>query len=149
MTEIRSLDEAMSAAAADAVAYAGQQFGIALDYSEESVERVEQLLGKLYDSIPRGFLSKLTKRSPSPKDLERMATMVGAYIGEVVRRNLGGTWKLESSAFPGQQMLTFQTEDGIEMWPQVRVSKRLANGPEDNVWHYFQGLNEYRRSSKQ
>lgn len=26
----------------------------------------------------------------------------------------------------------------MEIWPQIKVEKRLRNGPEDNVWHYFQ-----------
>src|SRR5690242_1796012 len=52
----------MPAAAASAVRYAQEQFGMEPDYSEGGIERVEQILGALYDSIPRGVLSKFAAK---------------------------------------------------------------------------------------
>jgi hypothetical protein len=141
MSEIHSLDEAMGAAASDGVLYAEQRFGISLDYSTGSMEKLEVLLTKLHDSIPRGFFAKLTKPAPSAQDMNRVAMMLGGYIGEVIRRNAGGgTWTTESEAFPGEEVITFRTTSGLDLWPHAKVLKRLENGPEDNVWHYFQVL---------
>lgn len=35
---------------------------------------------------------------------------------------------------------TLHLPGGDEIWPQVKVAKRLRNGPEDNVWHDAQVL---------
>jgi hypothetical protein len=137
MSEITSLDEAMSSAAQSGVEFVQQHFGLKLDRSEASIEIVESVLGKIYDSIPKGFFARLIKKSPSPQELERIGMMMGGYIAEVIKGRWGGKWKTESSVFPGQQVLTFETA-GIDMWPQFKVGKRLTNGPEDSVWHYFQ-----------
>jgi hypothetical protein len=128
--EINSLEQAMSAAAESAVEQAAA-FGYALDYSETSIRSVEVILEGLHDSIGRD--------SPPENEIERMATMFGAYIGEVIKRKWGGRWKLESKMYGDQKVLTFETGDH-ELWPHFKVGKRLTNGPEDNVWHYFQIL---------
>ena len=141
MTEIHSLDEAMAAAAAAGVTYAQQQFGIVLDYSVESIESIETLLAKHYEAIPRGFFAKVTNAGPSSQDIERVTMMFGGYIGEVIKRHAGGgAWHMESSLHPGDRVLTFRTTTGLELWPQIKALKRLENGAEDNVWHYFQTL---------
>lgn len=50
-----------------------------------------------------------------------------------------GTWSNESALHPGHDIPTFHVGvDRMEIWPQMKVEKRLRNGPEDNVWHYFQ-----------
>ncbi|MFZ1072197.1 MAG: hypothetical protein WAO21_02060 [Verrucomicrobiia bacterium] len=142
MSDIQSVDQALSEAAKSGVEYASQTFGVTLDYSEASIEEVEGILSKIYDSIPRGFLSKLTKKAPTPKELDRIGFMFGGYIAEVIKRHFGGRWKMESSLHPGQKVLTFEATGGGELWPQIKVGKRLQNGPEDNVWHYYQALRE-------
>jgi hypothetical protein len=142
MSDIQSVDQALSEAAQSGVEYASQTFGVTLDYSEASIQQVEGILSRIYDSIPRGFLAKLTKKAPTPKDLERIGFMFGGYIGEVIKRHFGGRWKMESSLYQGQKVLTFELVGGGELWPQMKVGKRLQNGPEDNVWHYYQVLRQ-------
>lgn len=128
MSEIHSIDEAMSAAAASAVAFA-QNFDIRLDFSESSVEKVEYIVGGLQNSMKRD--------RPPKKEVERLYTMMGAYVGEVIKRRWGGQWSWESKLHPGEKLLTL-TAAGIELWPQVKVHKRLTEGPEENIWWYFQ-----------
>lgn len=127
MSEIHSLDEAMSAAAQSGVDFA-QNCGVTLDYSESSIEKVEDIVGGLHNSMARDC--------PPAKEVERMCMMMGAYIGEVIKRRWGGQWGWESKLHPGQKLLTF-TASGIEMWPQAKVHQRLTEGPEDNLWWYF------------
>jgi hypothetical protein len=127
----------MKAYAEDAVSHAKAAFDIDLDFSDESVERVEGVLGKLYENIPRGFLARLFRKGPSEADIEQMSKAYGGYIGEVLCRNSGGRWKLGSDAFPGERIITLELPHGGDAWPHFKVGKRLSNGPEDNVWHYF------------
>lgn len=119
--------EIAEAYALDAVDLARDNFGIALDRSEESVALVEGILSRLHDDME--------KEQPSRDQVETVAKMFGSYIGEVFRKHHGGEWGLISlgdDAIPGIKASRNM------FWPWGRVEKRLANGPEDNVWHYYQ-----------
>ena len=140
MSQFQSLDEAMTAGAARAVEIAASG-NITLDYSIESIEIVKRQLANLHNQIPKGFLSRLIKKSPSDHEIQMMSYTFGAYIAEVIKRNFGGTWSNQSKLHPGQEIPTFHIGgDRGEIWPQIKVEKRLRNGAEDNVWHYFQIL---------
>jgi GrpB-like predicted nucleotidyltransferase (UPF0157 family) len=46
----------------------------------------------------------------------------------VIRRNAGGgTWTTESEAFPGEEVITFRTTSGLDLWPHAKVLKRHIN----------------------
>jgi hypothetical protein len=128
----------MTAYAEDAVDHARSTCGFTLDYTPESVERVEGILQKLYDDIPRNMLSRLLRRGPSPADIVVMAKMYGGYIGECVRRKWGGQWERDHSVGgPGSYPISSL---GHDAFPVGWCFKRLQNGAEDNVWHKFQVL---------
>jgi hypothetical protein len=142
MTTFASFDEAMTATAARAVEIAAQG-RITLDYSVESIRIVEEQLASLHLAIPKGLFGKLTKKGPSDEEIHVMAMTFGAYVGEVLKRRFGGQWSLENNLAPGTKVPTFHFGNGGgEIWPQIKVEKRLRNGPEDNVWHYTQVLIE-------
>ncbi len=84
--------------------YAQRTFDISLDYSEGSVQQVETVLATLSETMPKGALGKLFTKGPSQREIEQMAKMFGGYVGEVIRPAWGVRWKLESAAFPGQQV---------------------------------------------
>ncbi|MGH2535773.1 MAG: hypothetical protein ACRDHL_00065 [Candidatus Promineifilaceae bacterium] len=131
------LGRRMAQLAERAVAMAEQAFDISLDYSEASVEHVEFILGRLYDEMPRGRLAWLRGR-PSPQQLGRMATIWGAYLGEVIRRRWGGHWAPTSPRL-NQALPTLLLASG-ELYPPAKVYQRLTKGPEDNVSFYYQVL---------
>jgi hypothetical protein len=124
--------EVAEAYALDAVDIAGHNFRVALDWSEDSIRRVEQILGRLHDDIAN---------SQPPEDtIWKFAKSFGSYIGEVLRRRHGGEWGIVSTGsqeFPG-----LQQAGGALCWPWGKAYNRLTKGPEDNVWHYYQVLVE-------
>jgi hypothetical protein len=128
---IQSVDQALSEAAKSGVEFASQVFGVTLDYSEASIEKVEGILSKLHDAAPKAV--------PRPKEFHKIGFVFGGYIAEVIKRHFGGRWKMECSLYPGQKILTFETSS-FDLWPQMKVEKRVENGPEDNVWFYYQSL---------
>lgn len=129
--------------AQDGVEYAQQTFGGTLDYSEQSVRVVEDILAELHEaSKPKGFIAKLLKQGPSEETINKLGKMLGGYVGEVMRKEWGGEWTLGSDAFPGEQVITLQLATGEDVWPHFKVGKRILNGPEDDVWSYFQLLKE-------
>jgi hypothetical protein len=61
---------------------------------------------------------------------------LGAYLGEVIRRSLGGTWHGHDTDPEAEINVAVDLADGKRTWPVQRVVKRFANGREDNVAHY-------------
>ena len=132
METFSNLGEAMTAGAAHAVVLAAEQ-SITLDYSIESLREVERQLDQLHRQLPAA--------KPSEAQLHMMAMTFGAYIAEVIRRNFGGHWSEDCEFQPGVKFPTFHLPNcTVEIWPQVKVRKRLENGAEDNVWHYAQAF---------
>ena len=124
----------MRALAAMAVSRAKADYGIELDYSGESVERVEEILARLYanrDAI----------------DLRRESFTWGAYIGEVLVKTKAGRWKRDHEVV-GAASYPVHWGNG-ESFPIGWCQKRLTNGEEDNVWVKYRLLIEEGRGFKQ
>ncbi len=121
-----------------AVDFARQHLQVSLDFSEESLRQVEEILGGLHNTLPKGVLGRILKRGPTPNQIQQMATMWGGYVGEVIRRRWGGQWSTESQIQSGA-VITLHIGT-MEISPPHKVYKRLTNGPEDNIWHYYQVL---------
>lgn len=88
--ENENIDEIMAECAKEAVDFAKKQFNIDLDYSEASIDDVETILSSLYDSIPKGWWTKLLGKCPTKQQINGMSVIWGGYIGEVFKRVLGG-----------------------------------------------------------
>ncbi|MCM3786716.1 hypothetical protein M3231_27660 [Neobacillus mesonae] len=129
----------MKAYAEDAVEFA-EQLGVELDYSEESIKRLEELLQRFHEEIPRGF-RKLFKKGPTEHDKIQMSKMWGGYLGETIIRHLGGEWQPSSVSEDTIAIVVSSTINGEvyphEVYPPSRVYRRIINGPEDNVWTYY------------
>ncbi len=136
MSEVTANDM-MEAYALDAVDF-GKKFNEDLDFSRESVERVERICTILFNAIPKNFFTKLIRRNPSEGQKLQISKVFGGYVGEVMRKNFGGDWSIENPSNLGNTVLL--TIGGWELSPVAKVYKRLTNGPEDNVWHYYQLL---------
>jgi hypothetical protein len=65
---------------------------------------------------------------------------LGAYVGEVVRRNLGGEWQTDDADPQGEINVALKLPDGSLIWPVQRVMKRLKNGPEESIAVYGSAL---------
>jgi hypothetical protein len=127
-----TINAMMTAYAEDAVEFARDNFGISLDYSPSSMERIEFIADKLMRSRPRGFLGKLVGSGPSDAEIELLCKMFGGYVGEVYRRVKGGDWGIN----PAFQALGVQRGDAW-IFPPAKVHMRLTNGTEDNLLSYF------------
>jgi hypothetical protein len=61
---------------------------------------------------------------------------LGAYVGEVIRRSVGGEWQTDDADPRGEINVALKLPDGSVIWPVQRVMKRLKNGPEDAIAAY-------------
>jgi hypothetical protein len=106
------------------------QFQKQLDFSDESVGELEQVLETFHQS-------KATAQ-PTDEQLAQFAKAFGSYLGEVVRRQHGAEWgqvTLEGQTFPGMRL-----GDGSLVWPWGRVQKRLTDGAEESVTAWLASL---------
>ncbi|NQD36092.1 hypothetical protein HPT27_03585 [Permianibacter sp. IMCC34836] len=132
-----TINDMMVAYAEDAVDFARNNFGVSLDYTAESVEKIEVMANRLFQAKPKGFLGKFIRKGPSEEEIQTVCKMLGGYIGEVYRRTKGGEWAIN------QEYQTIGLTSG-EAWifPPAKVHKRLTNGTEDNLQSYFRVILE-------
>jgi len=136
-TDFKTTAELMMHLAAEAVADAAKKNDISLDYTIESIERVEIVLSKLHDQYITANASL---------SVDGLAMAYGAYIGEVIRRTeLGSTWERDHSV-AGERSYPIHWGGG-ESFPCAWCFKRITNGPEDNVWHKYLVLKNQRMAT--
>lgn len=107
-----------------AVEYAAQN-NIQLDYSAESFEKVDDILGSYYERLSE------YQGEDGAKTLWNIAVHFGIYLGETLLRlqleNQGYQWHI-SDGLP-----VLEKDAGNQMSPITKAHKRILNGPEDSV----------------
>jgi hypothetical protein len=131
MAEI-TISDVMKAYAQDAERLASEQ-GISLDYTEESLARVDLLLHKIAGDTVR------TPRTPEEaSQLWALSKIYGGYLGEVVIRNMGGAWELQDNP-DGSARVVLHCE-GVRMFPPDKVYNRLTENLFSTVSGYCRVL---------
>jgi hypothetical protein len=130
--EFDSLDAMMRAYAEDAVRIAAADHGMTLDYSPESIPRLETVLAA---------------RSPIPEPEQEEATRLwGAYYGEVFRRRFPGEWIM--AVYPTPQYAGRQDAGsdvampaldmaGSHIYPLLKIFRRLTIGPTEDLAAFY------------
>lgn len=112
-----------------AVQTAKLKFSEALDFSSESLEGVERIMGVLH--------KQATGADPDQKLNEQQVTELsklwGIYVGEVIRRYYGGQWSLVDGV-PDLAL------GGRQASPLAKVRKRITGGALDNLKYYFTSI---------
>jgi len=125
-----NLNDDMKSTADYAINAAKQRFGHELDFSEQSIARLEDILGQIY----WGF-------SNHPKDdgksgiIYNTAVIWGSYLGEYIRLKWGGTWMLKDSD-------PIVTLSNIEISPINLVYEKITTHPEFSLENYLLEMNE-------
>lgn len=115
---------------ADEFVVSMREFGWELDYSEESVRTLEDIInGDLLDWRPWRY-GKVAKRNLP------IASLVGAYLGEVMVRHIGGHW----GWMPDFDVAAVQLPTGTWTSPPAKAQKRFLNGNEDNLVVYYEAM---------
>jgi hypothetical protein len=134
---------------AEEVACYMRKGGFEFDYSPESIKALENVLSGMYRKFPRGLWAKLTRRTITEAQIWDKGVSWGAYLGEVIRRNLGGRWVCRIATDPALGMSHpyavapeksaqfIVLPSGGVIAPLSKVFKRLADGPADDVVSYY------------
>jgi hypothetical protein len=80
-----SVNSRMQQIAENAVKVAAEKFGQSLDYTENSLTKLEALLQQAYELY--------TTQSISEEVIQKTSRVWGGYLGELMRRKWGGEWK--------------------------------------------------------
>jgi hypothetical protein len=107
-----------------------RDFGWELDYSEKSVETLEAMIDRQFgDWRPwrRGQVAR--KNFP-------IASLVGAYLGEVMIRNVGGQW----GWMPEFDVAAVQLPSGGWTSPPAKAQKRFVDGKQDDLVFYYEAM---------
>jgi hypothetical protein len=62
--------------------------------------------------------------------------VLGAYVGEVIRRHYGGEWQGDDADPKAEINVAVRLKSSTIFWPVQRVMKRFKNGPEDGIYVY-------------
>jgi hypothetical protein len=133
------ITSAMAEGAAGAAKMASEVFKKNLDYSEASLEQLDGILDTLHRRyFGRGFFAKLAGRKMNLETQVRVCMMLGAYVGEVLRRKHGGEWVEDEAARKGAgpALRVPYGENFAELRPVGKVYKRLVDGPGDSIPFY-------------
>ncbi|MCE9635566.1 MAG: hypothetical protein K8T90_07670 [Planctomycetes bacterium] len=128
------MDELMKANATDAVAAAGRR-DVVLDFTEDSLNGVDELLGR------ESFIGE-TPRTPESDEDEKLlwscAQMFGGYVGEVVLRTMGGRWIADPTSDGGVRAAILI--GGARGFPVGKVWKRLTEDQFSTLGGYCRAL---------
>lgn len=140
--------DAMTRDFAEAAVELARSMQVELDYSEQSLEHVEEILARLHDeahdmrvaaSANRALAAHGGETGPSAAQMDDMCKLWGSYFGEVVRRRWGGEWSIET--YPGAAFatLTLCVTAG-KLFPSMKVYRRLTQGDGENLWRFYQSV---------
>ena len=88
-----TIASAMQANAELAVTQARERFQWELDFTVESLDRVDKIIDVLHVELPKSFLARALKRAAIDEEVWTMAKTWGGYVGETFRRSWGGRWR--------------------------------------------------------
>jgi len=123
--EVDRVVEDIRATADECARRFAETFGIELDFSEESLTRLEELLSRM--------------DSP-PTNMNLVGTDLGCYLGEMLVRNLGGRWVLYKNSFHSAVAVGGGEETEHHFYPFHKVYKRLKklpHGEEESLAYFY------------
>lgn len=65
---------------------------------------------------------------------------IGSYVGEVIRKAIGGEWDGDDSDAKAEINVKLILSNSTQCWPVQRVLKRFKNGPDDGIAVYGHSL---------
>jgi hypothetical protein len=118
------INNEMKAAADYAIKSAKEKFGQELDYSDQSIDKLDILLDQAY----RSFFD-LPRDEQTSKAIPRTASIWGSYLGELMCQKWGGTWMQKG----GERLVSIRN---IEFFPIRFVYQKITDHPEYRVKKY-------------
>jgi hypothetical protein len=116
--------------AAMALPFVEQNYGLALDYGEDSLAQLDGIIDDL-------------RRDQRFEILQPVLFCMGCYVGEVLVRQAGGRWRLSKDVGMGavaSSPIAIQLPDGRGCNPVGRVYRRFRIGREESIASFFRAM---------
>jgi hypothetical protein len=123
----QELDTLMQDTAQDAANAAKEEFDIILDFSVESIAKV--------DSTIEHFIKAFPSQSLEDKAIFTLCNMYGAYTGEIFRKLAGGQWHYDTS-MPDAPTILLVIKDKSYAFAGICYDKLVKN-PDIKIKEYF------------
>ena len=130
MTPDAKLAGTLVAQAQSAVHTAKLKWQESLEFTQDSLEAIERILGKIHNAGRYGSGSA----APSEEQLATASRMWGIYIGEVIRRHYGGQWS------QGENGALSLLIGEAKADPIGKARKRMVDGAGENIRYYFSSM---------
>lgn len=122
MTSPEDFISAIPGIADDHIKRCGEIFKENVDYSEESIMRIDDLINKGWPDGP-------------PAMLETTVITFGSYLGEAIRKNLGGQW-----GYSEEEGYFLENVGGrAKIFPFAKMAKRFTQGEDESISFYYAG----------
>ncbi len=119
--------------AAEVVAARGATTGYKLDFSRASMVPFEAFAVRTYEETLPTVASK--RRDERDAYMEDLSFSFGAYLGEAIRRNVGGDWGW--SEFEDTKSIGLRLGGSAILNPIGKVRKRLESGTSDEFEAFY------------
>ena len=124
-------------ASAEWISKALTSSGYKADFSIESLKEIDRFFE---EHAPNG--------KPSPDGLlaENVGSKlfaIGSYVGEVIRREYGGTWSGSDTDPEAEMDIELKLKTGTVLWPVQKVIKRFQNGSTEQIYAYGVAAKSY------
>jgi hypothetical protein len=106
------------------------------DLSPATIPVLDEMLGELYDELHKKSLRRKFGLGLNDVDMAQWANLWGIYLGEALRKQIGGTWITGHEEAPA--LLAVELTDGTVLFPTARVFRRLSDGAGQSVVEYFE-----------
>lgn len=106
------------------------------DHSPETIPLLEEMLEELHRELNKKSLRRRIGLGTNEVDIAQWANLWGIYLGESLRRRLGGRWITGHEEAP--TLLAVELHDGTVIFPTARVFRRLSDGGAENVVEYYE-----------
>ena len=114
------------------VGAAKKELGKTLDYSMDSFKDLEALI----QHVKRHFLNLKREGKLTEQTVQRASISIGGYLGEVIRRNRGGSWIAKNNIM---KALVINDQ---EFSPILYIFKRLTNDVDHSLDNYLSDINQ-------
>ncbi len=123
---ISSNNDVLSSAE-DAIKVAEKALGKTLDYSVNSLQDLDALI----EHVKKQFATLTKEGKLTEQTIKRASISMGSYLGEVIRRNYGGTWVAKNAV-----MKTLVIKE-FEFSPINYIFQRLIKNSEYTLGNYW------------
>ena len=99
--------------------------GYDADFSLKSLKEIDRFFDE--QNTPGGLLSA---------DVGKRLFAIGAYIGEVLIKQYGGSWIVDDEDPQGEMNIAVELSNGSLVYPVQKAMKRYSSGAEEGIYDY-------------